>query len=92
MSSQSPFDGFFEFEKADRFGEVRRCARLHAIFDIGGHALGGNHDDGNACQRRVAPHQTQDIQPGDFGHHDVEQDDIGFFGGHHGYGWGALGG
>ncbi|MCK7505735.1 MAG: hypothetical protein MZV70_17730 [Desulfobacterales bacterium] len=64
---QRAFDGFLQLKETDRgLVEVGGGARLHAVLDVGWHALGSDHDGRDVRQVRVAAHLPENIEPRDF--------------------------
>src|SRR6266508_3283355 len=86
LAVQRAFYSLFEFEEADGFGEIGRRPCFHPISDIRGHALRRNHHHRNIGKRGILTHPPQDIQTGNFRHHNIEQNNVWLFFRHHGEG------
>src|SRR5688500_20184633 len=82
LTAKSALYGLLQIEEADRLCQVRGCASLHAVPDIGGQALGGNNHHGDVHERRIAAHLAQNIQTRNFRHHNIEQNNIWLLGNH----------
>src|SRR3989304_6552304 len=76
LTAKSPLYGFLQIEEADWLCQVCGCASFQAMPDIGGHAPGGNNHNRDVHKRRGAAHLGQNIETGNLGHHNVEQDNI----------------
>ncbi len=71
-------DACDEFELVDRFGEEVIRTGLDAAFDIAQFVECGDHNDGNPTGFRVCFELFADFEAGHAGHHDVQQNHIGF--------------
>ena len=66
-----------ELRKVDRLGDVVVGTGLEPFHLVLGRVERRLHDDRNEGQRLVALDLPRDLDAADFGHHDVEQDEIG---------------
>ena len=62
-----------QLAQAERLGDVVVGAELEADDLVELRVLGGEHDDGHA---RLGPDDPADLDPGELGEHEVEQDEV----------------
>src|SRR5687768_16633119 len=84
LTPKCAYHSFLELMEANRLCEVNGRACLHAVFYISGHCGGRDNHHWNIGERGVAAHLPQNIETRYLGHHNIENDHIRSFGGHHG--------
>src|SRR5229473_60552 len=75
-AAEQRFDARQQFARAERLGDVIVSAHLEAHDAVGFFAARGEHENGQAIQRVVPANFPADIEPGNFGKHEVEKQEI----------------
>ena len=77
LDAQHRVEPSLQLRKVDRLGDVVVGARFEPLHFILGGVERRLHDDRNERQTLVRLDLPRDLDPTDFGHHDVEQDQVG---------------
>ena len=66
-----------QFAHVERLRDVVVGAALQPLDLVGGLRLRREEDDRGVLEQRIRPHHAQQLHAGEFGHHDVEDDQVG---------------
>ncbi len=77
LNTQHGLHSCDEGSLVDRLRQVFVCTRFETGDDIFGIAFRGHHDNGHIGNGRVGSELAADLDPVHFGHHDIEQQQIG---------------
>src|SRR5229473_8368509 len=75
-ATEQRFDARQQFARAERLGHVIVGTHLQAHNTIGFFAARGEHENGQTIERVIPANFPADIEPGNFGKHEVEKQEI----------------